>query len=62
MKRSGIEFVLLPLGKSFDHAVLWFHPVLAKCKQHVVEYSVIIIEYLNVRLIYFFQATCSGLK
>lgn len=53
MKRSAIEFILLPLGKSFDHAVLWFRPVLAQCKQHVVEYSVIVGEYLSVRLIYF---------
>lgn len=60
MKRSAIEFVLLPLGKSLDHAVLWFCPVLAKCKQHVVEYSVIIVFKCETDL--FFQATCWGLK
>lgn len=35
MKRSATAFALLPLGKSFDHAVLWSLPVLAKRKEHV---------------------------
>lgn len=60
MKRSATAFALLPLGKSFDHAVLWSLPVLAKRKEHV--YFVITIECVKCVSGLFFQAGCSSLK